>query len=338
MKKKYKHGFVFGKFMPIHNGHLHMIHTADANCEQLTILVCSLEREPIEGKVRFLWMKKLMPNANVIHVTDDVPQYPHEHSDFWNIWTKLFKKNIHPKTDVIFTSEEYGFEVAKHLNITHELVDLDRKTVPVSGTLVRDNPYKMWDYIPQPVQSYYSLKIVLVGNECTGKTIVSKQLAEEYKGTWIAEYGREYCEKIEDKTYKLVNQDFMNIAWGQLKLITEGVTNGTKLNFIDTDLNVTEAYAKLYLGKCPKFISEINQKLKTHLHLLMDIDIPWENDGTRVYIKPEQRKQHFELLKAVLIKNKCNYVVISGKGEKRLDNAINAVNDFLRNRRITNIN
>lgn len=334
--KKYKHGLVFGKFMPVHNGHLHMIHTAEANCDELTILVCSIEREPIEGVVRYLWMKELMPNANVIHVTDEVPQYPNEHPDFWNIWTKLLQKYTKSKCDVVFTSEMYGYEVAKCLGIKHEIVDLDRVTVPVSGTLVRNSPFDYWDHIPQQVKSYYALKIVFVGNECTGKTTISKQVAEAYGATWIAEYGREYCEKIEDKSYKLVESDFMSIAWGQLKLMTEGIAKAAKMNIIDTDLNVTEAYAKMYLGHCPKLISDINEKMKTTFHILMDIDLPWEDDGTRVYIKPEQRKQHFEIMKATLIKNKCSYAIVGGQGDQRLYNAVDAIEKFMKSRRIVN--
>jgi HTH-type transcriptional regulator, transcriptional repressor of NAD biosynthesis genes len=264
MEKKYKHGFVFGKFMPVHKGHLHMIHTAEANCEELTILVCSLKSEPISGIARFMWMRELMPNAIVKHITDEVPQYPHEHPDFWQIWTKLLKDNIDPETDVVFTSENYGFEVAERLDIKHELVDIDRKIVPVSGTAIRKNPFENWSYIPDCVKPYFSKKFVFVGNECTGKTTISKQVTKYFNdrfnnSQWIGEYGREYCEHIQKPV--LDEGDFKNIAWGQLHMMNQGIALGKKLNFIDTDLTVTEAYAKTYLGYCPELIVGLNYEI-----------------------------------------------------------------------------
>lgn len=336
--KKYKHGFVFGKFMPVHKGHLHMIHTAEANCEELTILVCSLKSEPIAGTLRFMWMKELMPEANVIHIIDEVPQYPHEHPDFWQIWTKLLTDNIHPESDVVFTSENYGFEVAERLGIKHELVDIDRKTVPVSGTAIRTNPFGNWQHIPDNVKPYFSKKFVFVGNECTGKTTMSKRVAEHFNNRfgnaeWIHEYGREYCEQMGKAV--LDESDFKNIAWGQLYCMNQGIAKGKKLNIIDTDLTVTEAYAKTYLGYCPEFVSALNKIMSVDLHILMDIDLPWEQDETRIYIKPEQRQEHFKIMKDTLDRYGCNYVVISGIGETRFINTIAAIESFLFQKQLT---
>ena len=42
--------------------------------EHLTVLVCTLEREPIWGSLRHAWMRELCPQAEVLHVTDDNPQ------------------------------------------------------------------------------------------------------------------------------------------------------------------------------------------------------------------------------------------------------------------------
>src|SRR5579859_511108 len=261
MKKKFKHGLVFGKFLPVHKGHLHLINTALEQCEDVTVLVCSLQSEPIVGWLRFGWMCDLVddPNATIKHITDEVPQHPDEHPDFWKIWTALLTENMHPETDVVFTSENYGFEVATRLNIEHVLVDIERKTIPVSGTAVRNNAFDVWDYIPDIVKPYFSKKIVLVGTESTGKTTLAKALTERFNkygisAEFISEFGREYCELIVDKTYKLAPRDFINIGGGHITNINEGLKEGKKLNFIDTDLCVTEAYAQTYLGDCPQMI------------------------------------------------------------------------------------
>ena len=54
-------GLVLGKFLPPHAGHLYLIETALREVDHLTVLVCSLEREPIPGALRFHWMRELAP-------------------------------------------------------------------------------------------------------------------------------------------------------------------------------------------------------------------------------------------------------------------------------------
>ena len=51
------HGLAFGKFMPPTNGHLHFLEFARKSCRKLTIIVCSLDDEPIPGEIRYKWMK-----------------------------------------------------------------------------------------------------------------------------------------------------------------------------------------------------------------------------------------------------------------------------------------
>ena len=85
-QKQFTYGFTLGKFMPPHKGHLQLIEEAEKYVEQLFILVGTLEREPIPGDIRFQWMKELNPKHTVIHISEDLPGYPHEHPDFWKIW------------------------------------------------------------------------------------------------------------------------------------------------------------------------------------------------------------------------------------------------------------
>ena len=44
-----RHGFVLGKFMPPHLGHVHLCETARQLVDRLTILVCWLPDDPIPG-------------------------------------------------------------------------------------------------------------------------------------------------------------------------------------------------------------------------------------------------------------------------------------------------
>ena len=56
-------GFVLGKFMPPHKGHVFLCEFARQYCEHLTILVASLPDEPIPGRLRYEWMKRMFDDG-----------------------------------------------------------------------------------------------------------------------------------------------------------------------------------------------------------------------------------------------------------------------------------
>lgn len=313
-KKHYKKGFVLGKFLPPHHGHLYMIRSAMQLCEELTVLVCTIKKEPIDGLLRFTWMKALLPEANVIHVTDEVPSYPHEHEQFWEIWTALLKREIHPETEVFFSSEEYGFEVAEHLGITHRMIDKERLQVPVSGTAIRNDPHTHRDFIPDIVKPYFIKKIVLTGPESTGKTTMAQKLADHFKTNWVEEYGREYF-VTNGGIFGI--EDISNIANGQIKLEDDAVLKANQMLFYDTDLIVTSIWSEIYFKTCPEEVISKSYERPADLYLLMDIDIPWEDDGTREF--PHLREWHFNRIKEELENRKLNYVIISGNFEERFE-------------------
>lgn len=148
------HGLILGKFMPLTKGHCYLIEAGLRQCNLLTVLVCTLSREPIDGALRYAWVRATFPQARVVHVTDEVPSYPHEHPDFWQIWRALIARYA-PPIDLVFTSETYGDRLAAELGARHILVDLDRRAVPISATQVRADPLAHWEYIPEAVRPYF---------------------------------------------------------------------------------------------------------------------------------------------------------------------------------------
>ena len=189
---KYATGMILGKFMPVHKGHQHLIDFARRQVEHLTILVGSLSSEPIPGHLRYQWVQELYPDVTVVHCTDENPQYPHEHPDFWAIWVRSIRKFLPVGPDAIFSSEEYGEELARHLGAVHIPCDLSRSAVPVSATQIREDPYASWRYIPEPVRPYSAKRVVVYGPESTGKTTLAARLAEHYRTVWVPEYARSY--------------------------------------------------------------------------------------------------------------------------------------------------
>ncbi|CAN5410309.1 nicotinamide-nucleotide adenylyltransferase [soil metagenome] len=323
-QKQFTYGFTLGKFMPPHKGHLQLIAEAEKYVKHLYILVGTLPREPIPGELRFQWMKELNPNHTVIHITDDLPSYPHEHPDFWKIWVAVFNKYLPAKPEVFFCGEDYGDDVAHHLGIKHIRIDRTKFPIVISATAIRNNPFEYWELIPEIVRSYFVKRIVLTGPESTGKTTLSQNLAEHYHTNWVEEYGRVHFDKVNGK---LLREDFLIIAGTQAIKEDEAVRVSNKLLFCDTDQIVTQIFGELYLNESIQEIIEESKKRTYALFLLLDVDVPWVDDGTRDF--PMLRKKHFERLRLELQNRGLPFVIISGDYEDRMKRAVAAIDSLL---------
>ena len=51
-----KRGFILGKFMPPHAGHVTLIQAARALVDELTVLLCSTPEDEIPGEERAQWL------------------------------------------------------------------------------------------------------------------------------------------------------------------------------------------------------------------------------------------------------------------------------------------
>ncbi len=312
--KKYKVSFLLGKFYPPTKGHCHLIDTASINSEKVYVLMCSLKRETIPGVLRYNWLKEIYKDTNVqiIWVEDENPQYPEEDPiNFWDIWLNTFKTHLPEHPDAVFSSEDYGFEIAKRMGIEHHLVDKDRVTIPISATKIRANAFKHWEFIPDNIKPYFVKKIVLLGTESSGKSTMCKRLADYFNTNWVTEYGRYYTECINEN---LEMQDFYNIAVGQKSLVKAGVKHANKLMFCDTELITTKIFSKLY---CPKeyingvsfFDAEI-KKENYDLYILLDYNTDFIQDGNRRF--GTQRQAHYNTIKDQLDNYGKEFYEVSG--------------------------
>lgn len=80
-------------------------------------------------------------------------------------------------------------------------------------------------------------------------------------------------------------------------------------------------------GRAPQ---EVLDKLPLHnyeLYLLMDIDLPWEEDPLRDF--PHMREHFMEVWHKELKALNAKYSLISGSEEERLQNAIQTIDNYL---------
>lgn len=327
----YEKGLIIMKAYPFHLGHNFLIESALEKCDILYVLVCSLKRETIEGKKRFKWFEEqFFGNGKIrlVHVEDEVPQEPKEHPDFWNIWKELIFKYA-GKVDYVFTSEEYGDPLADVLKCTHVLVDKNRETYPVSGTKIRNSITENWHMLPNPVKKDLVKKIVILGPESTGKSVLARKVSEEFNLNLVTEYGREFYENLGDR--ELAYEDLSTIASNHL-MLEESISeqeDSSSVIICDTNLITTESFGKILYGKCPKWIEIYNKNVLYDLCILLRPDVKFIQDGTRN--ETLDREKHYKIIYDRLNEVGQKFIVISGNSyEERTREVFNIVDKFLK--------
>ena len=187
-------GMVLGKFMPPHLGHVYLVDFARAYVDDLAVVVGTLAREPIPGALRYGWMCELFPTVQVVHLTDENPQEPHEHPRFWDIWRESLLRVLPWRPDYVFASETYGEGLRASSARRWVPVDVARAAVPVSATAIRADPLGHWRFIPRCVRPHFVRRIAVVGPESSGKSTLAAALAQHYRTTWVPEYARALLE------------------------------------------------------------------------------------------------------------------------------------------------
>lgn len=167
-------------------------------------------------------------------------------------------------------------------------------------------------------------KIAIVGPESTGKSTLSAQLAAHYHTIWVPEYAREYCEKL---TAPCNWQDEINMFKGQLELEARLLPQANTILICDTTFITVKIWSDHMFGKSPEEVLLELPKHSYDFYLLMNIDLPWEDDPLRDF--PHEREYFMKVWHQELKALNARYLVISGTQEMRFQNAVRAIDDFL---------
>ncbi|MFD6280736.1 AAA family ATPase [Streptomyces sp. NPDC060209] len=344
--KRHGHGLVLGKFYPPHAGHHHLVRTARDRCERLTVLVCAASVESVPLADRVAWMREAHPDVRVVGAVDDI------HMDLadaavWDAHMEVFTAAVPERVDAVFTSESYGEELARRFGAESVLVDPGRTLFPVSGTAVRADPARCWDYLEPPVRSALARRVVVLGAESTGTTTLARALADHYRGRggawaqtrYVAEYGREFSEtklaalragwpgaQWEDVTF--TTDDFPLIAETQNAREEAAARVGSPVLFCDTDSFATTVWHERYIGGRNPLVEKTADRVTHHLWLLTDHEgVAFEDDGLRD--GEELRPWMTDRFRAELTRTGRRFIEVTGSRSERLDTAVAAVDEIL---------
>ena len=313
-------GMVLGKFMPPHAGHVYLVEFARRWADEVSVVVGSLAAEPIAGELRYGWMRELFPDLNVIHLTDENPQYPHEHPDFWGIWRRSRERVLPAPPDLVFASEAYGAKLAEVLGARFVPVDVGRAAVGVSGTAVREDPWRHWAHLPRCVRPHFLKRVSIFGPESTGKTTLARDLARRFGTLAVPEYARPW---LEARGGRVGSDDMEPIVRGQIASEDALAREATRLLVCDTDPLATTIWSRTLFGSCPPGLEESALGRRYDLTLLLDVDVPWVEDPVR-YL-PAERRSFFARCEEALARAGRAFVTVRGDWGERFGQAERAV-------------
>jgi NadR type nicotinamide-nucleotide adenylyltransferase len=168
------------------------------------------------------------------------------------------------------------------------------------------------------------IKIAVVGPESTGKSTISQQLALHYNTVWVPEYARRYCEKL---LAECTWEDEINMFLGQLELEEQMASKANGILICDTTFITVKIWSDHMFGRTPQKVLDELPIHKYDFYLLMDIDLPWEEDPLRDF--PHMREHFMEVWHKELKALGAIYSLISGTDEERFRNAVSHIDRFL---------
>jgi NadR type nicotinamide-nucleotide adenylyltransferase len=306
--KAFRHGLVIGKFYPPTLGHHHLIRTAAAKADRLTVvcMAAAVETIPLADRVGWLRAEHAADaGVTVVGIRCDAPMDLGDET-VWAAQVALMRAAVATATDepvdAVFTSEGYGQELAAMFDAKHVLVDPDRTTVPISGTAVRADLAARWDYLAPATRAGLTTRVVFVGAESTGTTTISLLLADHYRARggvwartqWVGEYGRDYTtikwtrERVSRPDLALDDlewtaEDFDIVAAEQTRLENAAARAGSLVLVCDTDAFATTVWERRYLGTRARTGQPWSTALPDRaVYLVTDHrGVPWVDDGLR---------------------------------------------------------
>ena len=167
--------------------------------------------------------------------------------------------------------------------------------------------------------------IVVHGAESTGKTTLGRKLAAALGASFLPEFGRTWCEIFGTDCSAA---DLVEIGEYQQRNIAEALAD-RPIVVSDTDALMTAAWAEMMLGTIPQ---ELIGAPKADLYLHCAIDVPFVDDGLRIFGEPADRQRFDSIARRVLDDAGVAVVEVSGDWDQRFAIASAAVQELIERR------
>lgn len=333
--KKYGVGMYGGAFCPLHMGHLACIIKAAALCEMLYIVI-SYKKHPsdIDIRVKIRWVYKLtkhLGNVKILTMESRVVNKPDYTQEYWQQDSEYIKQQIGTGIDVVFCGSDYN-EKSFWNQCYKESDFIVFPRDKYNSTAIRNDIYGHWDWMPQIVRSHYVKKVLLIGGESVGKSMLTINLANYYNTNYLEEVGKELSELSGSDAYML-SEDFTRILLEHKAKEMRLSLNSNKILFEDTDCLITRFFMGFLedenIGDNAKLAEAIAGLNSYELILFLEPDVTWVQDGDRSEIIAADRIKYSNQIKEIYTHYGFAFKEISGDYVERFEQAVKLVDEML---------
>ena len=156
-------GLIFGKFAPFHKGHEAFIREALKHCDVLCIIVNEHpELIKISASQRAEWIRTIVNDKRIFVIPASVPPQTGSSEDLKKANFEHLRKSLPSKVkiDLVFCNEWYGEHIAKDFGAQWIQIDPERKNVPISATMIREDFLRNSDFLdPIVARAYRSINL-----------------------------------------------------------------------------------------------------------------------------------------------------------------------------------
>jgi HTH-type transcriptional regulator, transcriptional repressor of NAD biosynthesis genes len=316
---EFESAVVFGKFWPLHVGHLQLISEALSRADRVLVVVND-GSEDVPTQVRMGWVAEEFPPARVVSAPDlcghDTNECTPSCSGRYASWLSA----THGSVGAVFSGESYGALLAKCIGATS--VRHDRVNPQSAGREIRRDIPGHWNLLSPSARAWYCRRVVIVGAESTGTTTLAADLAERLGTVWVPEFGRQFTEEhgIE---HNWISSDFEAIARRQAAGEDLAARRCGPVLVCDTDVLATAVWHERYIGAQSDVVEQLAAERRPHFYVLTADDIPFVQDGLRD--GEGIRRWMTQRFREVLDGASVPWSEVRGDRKKRVDRVVRAL-------------
>ena len=323
---KYHVGMYGGSFNPMHNGHMECIIKAASMCEQLFVVISYRNDDSdIDVKIKYRWvytLTKHIGNVDIILLEDKLKNKSDYTEEYWEEDCRRVREAAGKKFDVVFCGSDY--DESSFWNVCYpesELYIFERDKY--NSTEIREDPYAHWDWLPMFVRPYYVKKVLIIGSESCGKSVLAINLAHHYHTCHLEEVGRELSE-LSGTDRMMLTEDYTRILLEHKAKEMRLVQHCNKVLIEDTDCLITRFFMDFLENGNEENIGLAESIARlNHYDLILhaEPDVEWVQDGDRSAEIAADRQRYSDRIEELYRRFGFRCVRIGGSYDERYEQA-----------------